>query len=51
MPAPVTTRVVQIEPAPTPTLTASAPASTSASTPSAVDDVAGDDREAVGQRA
>ncbi len=36
MPAPVTTRVVQIEPAPTPTLTASAPASASASTPSSV---------------
>ena len=36
MPAPLTTRVVQIEPAPTPTLIASAPASASASTPSSV---------------
>ena len=36
MPAPLTTRVVQIEPAPTPTFTASAPAAWSASTPSSV---------------
>ena len=36
MPAPLMTRVVQIDPAPTPTLTASAPASASASTPSSV---------------
>ena len=36
MPAPLTTRVVQIEPAPTPTFTASAPAVASASTPSSV---------------
>ena len=36
IPAPDTTRVVQIEPAPTPTFTASAPALTSASTPSSV---------------
>ena len=36
MPAPLTTRVVQIEPAPTPTLIASAPAAASASTPSSV---------------
>ena len=36
MPAPLTTRVVQIEPAPTPTLIASAPAACSASTPSSV---------------
>ena len=36
MPAPLTTRVVQIDPAPTPTLMASAPASASASTPSSV---------------
>ena len=36
MPAPLITRVVQIEPAPTPTLTASAPAAASASTPSSV---------------
>ena len=36
MPAPETTRVVQMEPAPTPTLIASAPALTSISTPDAV---------------
>ena len=36
MPAPLITRVVQIDPAPTPTLTASAPAAASASTPSSV---------------
>ena len=36
MPAPLTTRVVQIDPAPTPTLTASAPASARVSTPSSV---------------
>ncbi len=36
MPAPDTTRVVQIDPAPTPTLIASAPARASASTPSSV---------------
>ena len=36
MPAPLITRVVQIDPAPTPTLTASAPALASASTPSSV---------------
>ena len=36
MPAPLMTRVVQIDPAPTPTLTASAPAAASASTPSSV---------------
>ncbi len=36
MPAPETTRVVQIEPAPTPTLTASAPAAARVSTPSSV---------------
>ncbi len=36
MPAPLTTRVVQIEPAPTPTLIASAPASARASMPSSV---------------
>ena len=35
-PAPVTTRVVQIEPGPTPTFTASAPASASALAPAAV---------------
>lgn len=35
-PAPATTRVVQIEPAPTPTLITSAPASINASVPSAV---------------
>ena len=34
MPAPVTIRVVQMEPGPMPTLTASAPASISASAPS-----------------
>src|SRR6266511_6208602 len=36
IPAPLTTRVVQIEPAPTPTFTASAPAVHNASTPSGV---------------
>ena len=36
MPAPLITRVVQIDPAPTPTLMASAPASARASTPSSV---------------
>ena len=36
MPAPLITRVVQIDPAPTPTFTASAPASARVSTPSAV---------------
>ena len=36
IPAPLITRVVQIDPAPTPTLMASAPASASASTPSSV---------------
>ena len=36
IPAPATTRVVQIDPAPTPTLITSAPAAISASAPSAV---------------
>ena len=44
MPAPLITRVVQIEPAPTPTLTASAPAAAQGVDALLGDDVAGDHR-------
>ena len=46
MPAPLTTRVVQIDPAPTPTLMASAPAVGERLDALLGDDVAGDDRAA-----